>query len=190
MKKKTKIISIFICVIMICMALSPVTSAAAKSINPREGYIDIEIPFDASIGSGRQEFALTRSSGTLVGNGAMFNAFLAPGQTTAYTNMAIWDFRDNSIPQNARITNVTVTSTRTNVPGMTYYVCVGRSTPWGDDWAPNMLWNSTVSTSWFNGEDPWGYWALDFYVTRVITPPDFGAGATVSSATLRIFYSY
>lgn len=189
--KKTRIISVLICVVMLCMAFSPVSVAAENPVGTREGYVDIEIPFEESTGN-RPRVALRSASSPLTGNGGKFNAFFPAGETEALTNVAIFDFCDDSIPMTAYITNVTVNSVRTSVPGMTYYVCIGRSTPDGDMWAPEILWNTSVSTSRFNGQDPWGYWGLDFYATRVITNPalDYGAGATVSSATLRIYYSY
>ena len=119
----------------------------------------------------------------------MFNAFFNAGQTTATTNTAYFDWRNTDFPAGATVTKVEVYSIKTNVTGMTYYVQVGKGpTVASLDWAPNIEWASTVTTNYFNGQSPDDYWALQFYATRIITTPDYGAGATVSTATLRVYF--
>lgn len=84
-----------------------------------------------------------------------------------------------------------VNSIKTNVTGMTYYVQIGKgSSVYSFDWAPDIAWASTVTTHYFDGQSPNAYWAVQFYATRIITTtPDYGAGATVSTATLRVYFS-
>lgn len=179
MKKQTKIFSLFISIFMLCMVFTPISVMAATSTNESENYVDIEVPLVRAVSS------------PLVGNGGKFNAFFNPNQTTATTNVVIFDWRNSSMPTDAKVTKMEVSSIKTNVTGMTYYVQVGKgSTVNNFNWAPNMLWSSTVNTNYFNNQDPRGYWALSFYATRLITTtPDYGAGATVSSATLRVYYN-
>lgn len=177
MKKQTKIFSLFLSVLMLCMIFTPISAMAASSTS--ESYVDIEVPLVRVVSS------------PLVGNGGKFNAFFNPNQTTATTNMAIFDWRNSSLPTDAKVTKVEVSSIKTNVTGMTYYVQIGKgSTVNNFSWASNMLWSSTVNTNHFNNQDPRGYWALRFYATRrITTTPDYGAGATVSSATLRVYFN-
>lgn len=188
MKKNSKIISFFICLMILCTALTSTAFATEMPAATEQHYIDIEIP-DQPLSGSRPEVSMARASSPLSKACPTFNAFIPQLETAAYSNLALLDFRDNSIPVTAKITNVTFTSSRTSVPGMTYYVCIGRPTDYGDDWAPDLLWNSTVNTSWFNGEDPWGYWGVDIFVKRVITYPDYGAAGTVTGGTLRIYYT-
>lgn len=176
MKKNTKLVSLFLSVLMLCMTLLPVAALAApdsESVN----YVEIEVPLVVT--------ATSPQTGTY----GMFNAFFNVSQTEATTNMAIFDWRNTDFPTNATVTKVEVYSIKTNVPGMTYYVQVGRGLSAAVyDWAPNITWNSTVTTNYFNGQSPNAYWALRFYATRIITGPDYGAGATVSTATLRVYF--
>jgi hypothetical protein len=119
----------------------------------------------------------------------VFNANFALGQTEATTNVATFDWHSINVLSSSIITKVEVSSVRTIVPGVTYYVQVGRGTTADNiSYAPNILWNTTVSTDHFNNQPIKDYWALRFFVTRKITQPDFGAGATVASATLRIYF--
>lgn len=147
--------------------------------NSADEFIDVDVP------------VLNFVSSPLVGNAAMLNAFFNPGQTEATTNLAIFDWRNISLPANARVTKVEVSSIKTNVAGMTYYVRIGKGSDVRNiNWAPNIIWASKVNTSYFNNQDPHDYWALSFYARRVITNPmyDYGAGATVRTATLRVYY--
>lgn len=177
-KKHTRIMSVFLSVLMLCMVFTPIPAMAVSDENEGENYVDVVVPLSVAAVS-----PLTGSGG------GKFNAFFNPNQTTATTNMAIFDWRDTSIPTNAVVTEVEVRSSRTNVVGMTYYVQVGKGDDVNNfDWAPNILWASTVTTDYFNDQDPNDYWALRFYATRVITGIDYGAGATVSSVTLRVYF--
>lgn len=177
MKRLKRITSL---VLLVAITLSLGATAYAAPNDTQEKYIEIEVPIVIS--------PQTRALSPLVGGAGVMNAFFSPGQTAALSAPVIFDFEDYSLPPNARITNVTVSSSRTYVPGVTYYIAVGRATSWGDDWCPDMLWSSTVSTSWFNGEHPFGIWAIELYATRVITYPDYGAAATLSYATLKIYF--
>lgn len=176
MKKHTKFVNLFLSVLMLCMTLLPV-SAMAVPESESENYVEIEVPLVATVSSPQ-----TGTYGT-------FNAFFNPGATTATTNMAISDWRNTDFPTGATVTKVEVYSIKTNVPGMTYYVQVGKGSSANRlNWAPNITWASTVTTNYFNGQSPNDYWAVQFYATRIITGPDYGAGATVSTATLRVYF--
>jgi len=145
-----------------------------------ENYIEIEIEIP---------LVQTRSS-PLTGNAGVFNAFFNPNQTTATTNTVHFNWILSTIPSGSRVSRVEVASVRTNVAGMSYFVQIGRGPNVNSiTYAPNIPWAATVSTNFFNTQDPSAIWALRFYATRVIVPPDFGAGATVTSATLRVYYT-
>ncbi|MCL1988736.1 MAG: hypothetical protein FWG64_12330 [Firmicutes bacterium] len=154
-----------------------------------EGYVEFDIPLD-------QLFVEVTpfASSPLVGNFGVLNAFFNPGQTQTQSGLAVFDWRIASIPITAQITSVTLNSQRTNVPNVTYFIGIGRVTNnfasnlIVDNWAPDLLWSSTVQTNWFNGQDPYGVWAFDILATRIIPNPqiDFGAAATLNSATLRV----
>lgn len=164
---------------MLCLVAVPIYSNAQTVSNQEEMYVDVLVPVTMSANS------------PLVGNAGVFNGFFKPGQTETTTNMQIFDWRKSSIPTNAKITKVEVSSFKTNVPGMTYYVKVGKGSDVRNiNWAPNIMWKSKVDTSYFNNQNPHDYWALSFYAKRVITDPmhDYGAGATVKSATLRVYF--
>lgn len=177
MRRGTKIFSLFLSLLMLCMASMMPVSAAAETPANDENYVDIEVPLVAT------------ASSPLTGTYGKFNAFFNQGQETATTNVAIFDWRDKSLPDDATVTKVEVYSIRTSVTGMTYYVQVGKGENVNSlDWAPDLLWSSTVNTTYFNNQDPHGYWAVQFYATRIITSPDYGAGATVSTATLRVYF--
>lgn len=179
MKKSVKLLSLMLGILMLCITVMPASAMAAAPAGKDVNYVDIEVPLTAY-----RDPYIQHSHST-------FSAFLAKGVTSGTTNMAIFDCRNDSIPTGAVVTNVEVTSVKTNVTGMTYYVQIGRgSSPYSISWAPNILWASTVNTHNFDGLSLNVYWALQFYVTRVIPNPryDFGAGATVSTATLRVYY--
>lgn len=130
---------------------------------------------------------ISRAVSPLTGNKGVMNAVFAAGSNTAISELAQFNFQDNSIPETARVTSVTLTSTRTAVTGVSYFICIGRATPTGTDWAPDLNWASTVSTNWYNNEDPWGIWGFFFYATRTTNLGNIGA-ATLRSATLRVYY--
>lgn len=170
---------------MLFMVFASIPVMATTPIAESENYIDIEVPL-VPIDTG---FITPLAISPLTGNAGKLNAFFNIGQTSATTNMAIFDFRDNTLPVNAKITKVELSSQRTAVPGMTYYAQIGKgSTTTNFNWAPNISWASTVNTNYFNNQNPYDYWALRFYATRTITQPDYGAGATVSSAILRVYW--
>ena len=178
MKKSVKLLSLMLGILMLCITVMPVSAMAAAPADKGENYVDIEVPLTA-----------VRSS-PLTGTYGKFNAFFNVGQTSATTNTKIFDWRNASVPTGAVVTNVEVYSIKTNVPGMTYYVQIGKgSSTYSLTWAPNLPWASTVNTHYFDGVGPKDYWGLRFYATRIITPPDYGAGATVSTATLRVYYA-
>ena len=177
MKKNTRLVSLFLSVLMLCMTLLPVSAMAApdsESVN----YVEIEVPLVAT------------ASSPQTGTYGMFNAFFNINQTAATTNTAYFDWTKTDFPTGATVTKVEVYSIKTNVTGMTYYVQVGKgSSVTNLSWAPDIEWASTVTTNYFNGQSPNNYWGLRFYATRIITGPDYGAGATVSTATLRVYFS-
>lgn len=179
MKKRTKYFSLFLGVLMLCMAVMPVSAMAAAPETESENYVEIEVPLVASVSS------------PIKHSHTMFNAFFNPYQTTATTDMAIFDLRTVNVPTGATVTKVEVTSTKTNVPGMTYYVEIGKgSSVYNLNWAPDILWSSTVTCNYFNNQSVLDYWALQFYATRIITNyPDYGAGATVQTATLKVYFA-
>ena len=154
-----------------------------------DGYIEFEIQFDELFA----EIVPFRAS-PLVGNSGVLNAFFPVGQTFAASGIVFFDWRINSIPINAQITNVTLSSQRTVVPNVTYFVGIHRlfSGTWtnGVIGSVDLPWSATARTSDFNGQDPWGEWAIDFFATRIIPPfqQDFGAAATLRSATLRVYF--
>ena len=185
---KKKIISLAL-VVAVLFAMSGMTFAQEISENG-DSYIEFEIPMieedvvqpDGSI------LRVARAVSPLTGNYGVLNAYFARGETEALSAAPRFNFRDDTLPINARVTNVTLTSTRTAVSGITYYIAIGKA---GEGWCPDMIWRSTVSTSHFNGTDPWGEWAFELYATRLIPNPDydFGAAATLTSSTLRVYYS-
>lgn len=182
MKKRVTSL-ILVAVIMLSLG----ASAYAAPPEAEENYIEIEIPLDMLLQQSRAMSPLTGTSGII-------NAFFPPNQTWALSAPWRFDFRDDSLPRNARVTNVTVTySLSTSTPGpITCYLAIGRPTIPGGDWSPDMLLNpsgGTVSTSWFNNEDPWGEWYVELYAERIIWNfPDYGAAATLSYATLRVYW--
>lgn len=181
MKKYTRFFSLSISIFMLCMVFISIPVMAATPIAEGENYIDIEVPLVPTI----TPLAIS----PLTGNVGKLNAFFNVGQTSATTNMSIFDFRDSTLPTGAKITKVELSSQRTAVPGMIYYAQIGKgSTTTNFNWAPNISWASTVNTNYFNNQNPYDYWALRFYATRTITQPDYGAGATVSSAILRVYW--
>ena len=187
---KRKVLSLILVVAML-FSISSMTFARDNSANG-DSYIEIEIPMieedvvqpDGSI------LRVARAVSPLTGNHGVLNAWFNPGQTEALSPPVQFDFRDDSIPWGSTVTNVTLTSQRTAVTGVTYYLAIGKAGTPFDNWCPDMIWRSTVSTSHFNGEDPWGVWAFEMYATRLILDPrfDYGAGATLTSATLRVYY--
>lgn len=178
MKKHTRIMSVFLSVLMLCMVFTPISAMAVSDENEGENYVDVVVPLSVAAVS-----PLTGSGG------GKFSAFFNQGQTTATTNTVYFDWRNTSVPDDAVVTNVEVKSSRTNVSGMTYYVEVGKGTSVNTiSWAPDILWASTVETDYFNNEDPNDYWAVRFYATRILPAIDYGAGATVSSVTLRVYF--
>lgn len=185
MKKYTSFLSLSISILMLCMVFVSMPVMATSSIAEGENYIDIEAPLVPT----DTEFITPLAISPLTGNVGKLNAFFNVGQTSATTNMVIFDFRDSTLPTGAKITKVELSSQRTAVPGMIYYAQIGKgSTTTTFNWAPNISWASTVNTNYFNNQNPYDYWALRFYATRTITPPDYGAGATVSSAILRVYW--
>ena len=179
MKKNVKLLSLMLGILMLCITVMPVSAMAAAPADEGENYVDIVDPLS------------TRASPLTKTFGTKFNAYLSPYQTTGTTNQGIVDWTNASVPSSAVVTRVEVQSYKTNVPGMTYYVQIGRGpSAYSFTWAPNILWASTVTTHYFDGLSPQAYWAVQFYVTRVITTtPDYGAGATVSNVTLRVYYA-
>ena len=197
---KTKRLISVILIMLMAIALATPALAADGQIDRERNVIDLEsLPY--VLGDGYIEFEIPLEalyvginplmSSPLVGNTGIMNAFFNPGQTQALSAPAIFNFQISSIPLSARVTNVSVTSQRTASAGVTYFIAVGRATQWGDVWSPDMLWSPTVNTSFFNNQDPYGVWAIELFATRVIPNPqfDFGAGATLRSATLRINFS-
>lgn len=174
---KKRIVSLFLSVLTLCMALAPASAMAAAPAS--ENYVDIEVPL-----------ALTASS-PLTGTGAgKLNGIFKPSQTETTTSMGTWDWRSKTVPAGATITKVEVASSVTKVPGVTYYVEVGRGeTANSIVWAPDISWASTVKTDHFNHKSPCAVWGVRFYATRIITGPDYGAGATGSNVTLRVYFA-
>lgn len=169
--------------LLIAITISLGTPANAISNEPQKNYIEIDVPIDMLLQQIRATNPLVATIGTM-------SAYFSPGQTTALSAACFIDFRDDSIPINAQITNVTVSASRSIYSnGIIYYIAIGKMTPWGTDWCPDLpLVNGTASTSWFNGEDPWGMWTIELYTTRVIIPPDYGATAILTYVTLRIYW--
>lgn len=182
MKKRVTSL-ILVAVIMVSLG----ASAYAAPSETEGKYIDIEIPIDMLQQQSRAMSPLTGTSGII-------NAYFPPGSYEALSPAWTFNFQDDSIPRNAQITNVTVTYGLTiSHPGIICYVAVGRATPTGGDWCPDMRVSptgGTVSTSYFNGQDPWGIWAIELYAIRFppLPSPDYGAAATLSYATLRIYW--
>lgn len=159
------------------------------------GYVEFEIPIEELFAE-----IVPFQSSPLVGNAGMMNAFFPPYVTFAVSNLVVFDWRINSIPWNAVVTNVTLSSQRTAVEGVSYTVGIHRL--FSGTWTNGVIgtidipWAPTVSTNGFNDDDPWGQWAIDFFATRIIPPPhpifpipDPGAGATIRNAQLRVFFS-
>lgn len=179
MKKNVKLLSLMLGILMLCITVMPVSAMAAAPADESENYMLVEVPLVRT--------TISPKTGTY----GTFNAFLAKGVTSGTTNMAIFDWRNTDFPTGATVTKVEVYSIKTNVTGMTYYVEIGKgSTVNNINWAPDIIWSSMVTTHYFDGQSPNDYWALRFYVTRLIPNPqyDFGAGATVSTATLKVYF--
>ena len=182
---KRKVLSLVLVLAML-LSMSGVTFAEEyPPVSKREGSVTIEIPAD-QLASMLATGSRSKSFGTC-------NAFFPQGET--YTESALYIFvnDDASIPIDAEVTKVEVYSVRTNVPGVAYYVDIG----WVDrnnyiNWIDAIPWSSTVSTTAFNGLDPYATWTFAFIATRVIPNPyqDYGAGATLSSVRLTVYYEY
>jgi len=179
MKKYKKLSNLLISIILLCTTFTSLAASAVPPTLSEENYIDIEIPF-----------VQTRARSPLTGNFGPFNMFFNPGQTTTTSPTVIIDWKLNTIPSSARVTRVEVSLTRINVAGVSYFVQVGKGSA-----ANNITWTqavestSTVVFTQFNGQHPADIWALRFYATRTIVPPDFGVTASILSATLRVYFN-
>ncbi|MCL2250078.1 MAG: hypothetical protein FWC13_12520 [Oscillospiraceae bacterium] len=147
-----------------------------------DGYIDFELNLDELFAGIEPLF-----TGTTTGNAPMLNAFFNPGQRFAESNIVIFDWLGfNTIPWYARVTDVQLTSQVTTVQGVSYWPRIY----WRDDngrWDyREFRWEPTIRTNWFNGLWARTMWALDFAAERIIIGQDFGAGATMRSASLRV----
>ncbi len=169
-------------VILLAMSFSVSVLAAERNpIEHEDNYIEIDITPEML----RAVSPLSRSFGTL-------NAFFPQGATYAESNYWAIDFQDDSLPLTAEVTRVEVSSSRTAVAGITYYMHVGRTLPGFNEpvFCPGKLWASTLTFNDFNSMDPWGIWWVAFSAERTILPgiPDFGAGATVPGGTLKVYW--
>jgi hypothetical protein len=169
--------------------LSPTTVAAEEPTMHEEGYFEVEIPLPTD--TDPSTVVLFGSGQLITMNGGMFNGFIPKGYVDGNTNVVVFDRATPSgVPSNAVVSKVEVTSTKTNVQGMTHYVLIGKGNAANNITSVDgpLQWASTVTSTFFNGQHPAGYWALQFYATRIILPPDNGAGITINSATMKVYW--
>jgi len=174
----------------LCMVLSPIAGAEESAENGKK-YVDLEVSLPADCDA--PTIVLVLASGQLTTmNAGVFNGYMPPLTTTGTTNVQIFDRTNPSgVPANAKVTKVEIQSSRTAVQGMTHFVQIGKGAdPQNINYAPNIAWAATVNTSYFDGQHPAGYWVLRFYATRIIVDPvhDNGAGITITSATIRVYW--
>jgi hypothetical protein len=149
-----------------------------------DGYIEFKLDFDELLAD-----VAPLNAGSVSGNTGVLNAFFPPGATFAESNVVIFNWlNNNSIPWEARVTEVTFTSQITAVQGMTYFPRIY----WMDDFGwwiyREFRWSPTIRTNVFNNLWARTNWAVDFAAERIILGQDFGAGATMRSGTLRVFF--
>jgi len=176
------------------MVLPSTAIGAEDPVGKGENYFEVEIPSLTLADNGDPTVVMILGSGQLTTmNGGMFNGYMPPLITSGYTNVVVFDRNSvYGVPADARVSRIEVTSSKTTVQGMTYFVQVGKGLSANDvsEWAPIIPWASTVNTTYFNDRHPLSHWALRFYATRIIQNPniDAGAGITINSAMMKVFW--